>query len=309
MKCLVTGATGFIGRRLCTELKASGHAVLPLSLHTATLPDGTSCKALDLTRNLPDDLMAGVDVVFHLAGIAHQKAAPEQYQALNYSATVRLAQAAAAAGVGHFVYLSSVKAMGPAVTATPRIESDCRDPEDAYGRSKWQAECALRAMPSAAAMPVSIIRPALVFGPGVKGNLRLLASAARLGLPRPPQGGRRSLIALDDLVEMLCLFVAPPAWGAGTWIASAEARSTREIFELLRRADGKGAGLSWAPAAAWRLAAALLDRVRGNTGASTYDKLFAAELYDNSALLAATGWQPSRTFAATAHTLFDRGGN
>ena len=101
------------------------------------------------------------------------------------------------------------------------------------------------------------------------------------------------MIALPDLVELLCLLASSPASGVSTWIASGEhSYSTRDIYDCLRRASGRGMGIAWLPLWGWRLAAALLDLSTSPGGESTYDKLFGTELYSNAALLAATDWRP-----------------
>ena len=146
MKCLVTGATGYIGRHLCQQLLARGDSITALSKTGAFLPGGTPTRAIDLASMMPErGLLEGVDVVFHLAGIAHQSAPASAYRELNELATLRLARLSAAAGVGTFVFLSSVKAMGPATHAEERSEQDCTAPADPYGWSKWSAENALQA--------------------------------------------------------------------------------------------------------------------------------------------------------------------
>jgi nucleoside-diphosphate-sugar epimerase len=294
VKCLVTGATGFIGRALCGQLAARGDAVTPLSKTGSSLADGTSTQALDLTDTDFDvGSLAGVDTVFHLAGIAHQSADAPRYRELNYLATLRLARLAAVAGVRCFVFLSSIKAMGHAPDAGERCEEECVLPTDPYGLSKWQAECALREEFGTGAMAVRILRPALVYGPGVKGNLHSLAKAVKLGLPRPPQEGGRSMVALQDLLESIVLVAAHAAPGVQTWIVSdGQSYSTRDVYDLLRRANGKGRGLAWLPDRGWRLGAALLDRLTHRDPGSTYQKLFGTDLYSNRALLAATDWRP-----------------
>jgi nucleoside-diphosphate-sugar epimerase len=222
-----------------------------------------------------DELLLGVDVVFHLAGIAHQHAPDAAYHAINYLATVRLAHQAARAGVRCFVFLSSVKAMGPADAQGARSEDDCALPGDAYGRSKWQAECALREEFAGGAMSVIILR------------------AVRAGLPRPPQTGGRSMVALDDLVELLCKVERYAGERVQTWIvADGQVYTTRYIYDQLRLAQGKGTGLAWLPPSGWRLAATLLDRLTGAAPGATFDKLFGTELYSSAALVAATGWRP-----------------
>ncbi len=295
MKCVVSGATGFIGRQLCQQLAARGDTVIALSKHGAPLSSGEPTLALDLARKAPDsDLLHGVDVFFHLAGIAHRRAREPDYDELNYQATVRLARLASAAGIRCFIFLSSVKAMGPPPSAAARSESTCTFPVDAYGRSKWQAECALREQFTDDPMSVVIVRPALVYGASVKGNLQNLASAVRRGLPRPPQGGGRSMIALTDLVELLCgIAKRPPPTGVHTWIACGiESYSTQEIYDLLREAHGLGRSSGWWPRWVWRMGARLLDIASNNYEESTYEKLFGTELYSNAAVVADTQWRP-----------------
>lgn len=302
MKCLVSGATGFIGRSLCRRLVLDGHAVMALSKSGGPLPDGTPTMAMDLSLNLPSvEQLQGIDVVFHLAGIAHQHAPASAYAALNERATVALAERCQQAGVGRFIFLSSVKAMGPARDHVSRTESDCRPPSDPYGQSKWRAECQLREASDKSPMSVVVIRPALVYGREPKGNLALLARGVRAGLPRPPAGGARSMIALEDLVEALLLVASSPLEGAHTWIA-ADSRpySTRFLYDQLRSAAGRGTGLAWLPAPGWRLAAAVLDLCTGKRGESTYDKLFGTELYSAAALMQATGWRPAVRFEMLA---------
>ncbi|MEH6635219.1 MAG: NAD-dependent epimerase/dehydratase family protein [Halioglobus sp.] len=294
MKCFVSGATGFIGRQLCQQLIARGDSVIALSKSGAPLVDGTATLALDLTAHEPAaELLQGVDVVFHLAGIAHRQAPQADYQRLNFQVTLHLARQAAAAGVKCFVFLSSVKAMGVTDSVTVRSEDDCVTPVDDYGRSKWQAECALREEFSGAAMAVVILRPALVYGANVKGNLHRLATAVRRGLPRPPPEGARSMIAVQDLADLLCQIAVRPPVGVHTWIAcDGSAYSTRLIYDLLRQAYHKPPGRAWLPRRVWWLAARLLDLMARQSDEPTFKKLFGTELYSNAAVLAATHWQP-----------------
>lgn len=260
---------------------------------------------MDLAHSDPDSgLLQGVDVVFHLAGIAHQSAPESAYSALNYTGTLRLARLAAAAGVRCFVFLSSVKAMGAPPSADVRAESACTLPTEAYGLSKWQAECALRDEFTGQDMSVVIVRPALVYGAEAKGNLQALATGARWGLPRPPQVGRRSMIALGDLVELLCVIAQSPPLGVHTWIAcGAQAYSTREIYDLLRESQGKGRGIAWLPQRVWQWGAGLFDALARRDRGTTYDKLFGTELYTNAAVTQATAWRPVTTFADTVRDI------
>jgi UDP-glucose 4-epimerase len=294
VKCLVSGATGFIGRQLCQQLAVSGNTVIALSKYGAPLSDEQPTLALDLTQSDPEaSCFEGVEVCFHLAGIAHQQAPDSAYQRLNCDATLRLARMASNAGVRCFVFLSSVKAMGPPYTTAERSEGDGSRPSDPYGLSKWRAECALREAFVGDRMSIVIVRPALVYGVNVKGNLRTLARGVRNGLPRPPQGGRRSMIALDDLVDLLCVVARHPPPGITTWIAcGGESYSAREIYDLLRAADSRGSGVSWLPRWVWWVGTHLRDLALGRPGERSYDKLFGTELYSSAAVLAAMQWRP-----------------
>jgi UDP-glucose 4-epimerase len=294
VKCLVTGATGFIGRVLCCELLAQGDEVVAFSRHGHDVVPGLVSVAVDLAvEEVPAEYLAGVDTVFHLAGIAHQSASADQYDAVNHCAPLRLAHSAQALGVKHFLFLSSVKAMGPASSDTARSELDCTEPADPYGRSKLQAEDALRNEFAASSMSLAIIRPALVYGEHVKGNMQRLASAVRQGLPRPPVGGRRSMIAVQDLATLLRHVARSDRPGVNTWIAcGAGSYSTQQIYQMMRTALGLSPGPSLLPRWCWRLGGGLLDRLRGNSGESTYKKLFGAELYSNQRIVADTGWKP-----------------
>jgi nucleoside-diphosphate-sugar epimerase len=183
--------------------------------------------------------------------------------------------------------------MGPAPDGRERSEQDGSAPTDPYGWSKWSAENALLAEFAQSPMAVVILRPALVYGPAAKGNLALLARAVRAGLPRPPALGARSMVALADLVDLLCIVAEEAKPGVQTWIASdGEHYTTRFIYDQMRLAAGMGAGRAWLPTAAWRLAAALLDLRGSRQGESTFDKLFGTELYSNRAVQAATRWRP-----------------
>lgn len=307
----MSGATGFIGRDLCRQLLERGDEVIALSKGGAPLASGAPTIALDLAGAMPrPQMLEGVDVVFHLAGIAHQNAQASAYRELNELATLQLARLSAAAGVACFVFLSSVKAMGAAADDSERAEPDGGAPADPYGWSKWSAENALQAEFAHGPMAVVILRPALVYGPAAKGNLALLARGVRAGLPRPPPLGARSMVALADLVELLGIVPADARPGVQTWIVTDGQRySTRYIYDQLRLAAGMGVGHAWLPTPAWRLAAALLDLRGGRRVESTFAKLFGTELYSNRAVLAATRWRPRTQLQDVAAELMATAGS
>ena len=296
MKYLVTGATGFIGSELCRQISQAGDEMLAFSSSGSPLADGTFTRALDLRAGLPDSKeMAGADAVVHLAGIAHREAGIEEYEAVNQRATVALAKRAASAGVRSFVFLSSVKAMGPATAEQPRAESDCNAPTDAYGRSTREAELALVDEFAGTDLSVTILRPALVYGINPRGNLALLSQAVDRGLPRPPADGGRSMIGRADLCQIIRLFATRARPGVHTYIAAdGEQYSTRRIYDALRSARGLGKGFGWCPRWGWRLGCSLLD-LKSNSPESTWERLFGVETFSSNALREALNWQTRQT--------------
>jgi len=253
------------------------------------------------TETVPGSLLSDVDVVFHLAGIAHQRAEPSQYERVNHRATLELAAAAAAAGVKTFVFLSSVKAMGPPQSDAERTESDGQPAVDPYGRSKAQAEQDLISAYSDSDMSVIILRPALVYGAGARGNLQLLAKAVRAGVPRPPERGGRSMISLKDLTSLLYRLALESPEGVHTWIVCDDNHySACGIHDLMRAALGKGPALSWIPLAGWRLVCALRDVLARPADGSTFEKVFGTEQYSAAALKRDMNWAPATTLADIA---------
>ena len=294
MKCLVTGATGFIGRALCRSLAAADIEIVALSEQGLPTTDDLPTRAIDLSRcDVAPELWQGVDAVVHLAGIAHRTATDEQYEQINHQATMRLARNARDAGVGCFVFLSSVKAMGTANGVLERVETDALEPQDNYGRSKWLAEKNLRRELEGSEMSLVILRPALVYGEGVKGNLATMARAVRAGMPRPPCAGGRSMIALPDLVSLIMLLITSPPQGQRTWMVSdGECYSTRRIYDEMRVALGRRPGVAWLPLWGWRLGLWLVDAMRPQSE-SVSERILGYECYSNKALCEATQWSPA----------------
>jgi len=202
---LVTGASGFIGSNLCRYIRKQGHTVRALLRRPMEGPWDEAYQG-DLTKNpLPAGLFEGVEGIFHVAGLAHAQTFSDgtasSHWKVNVEGTESLLSAAHQAGVKRFIYFSSVKA-----AADPG--EHCADetwdqvPEDDYGRSKREAEIRVLQAGKENGMHVCNLRPALVYGPGVKGNLKRMMQAIAQGKfpPLPEFGNRRSLVSLTDLV-------------------------------------------------------------------------------------------------------------
>ena len=297
---VVTGASGFIGTHLVATLASRGWRVrVP-----ARDQELNGCAALErlpaeLTLTSRADAWArcldDVDVVFHLAGIAHRQASADALRAVNAQSPAMLASAAAAAGVRRLVWLSSVKVLGD-VSAKPLAEDAPYAPTDGYGVSKMHGEQGLLAVPRPG---VSIVRPPLVYGPGVKANflaLLSLARRARQGWPLPLGGARapRSVVGVANLCDFLMLLADSSAEGADGVLHVADAKDlcVVELLEMLN--DGQ-------PLRLWRVPGPLAAgglRVLGQGAA--FSRLFEPLQLDCRKTRAQMGWQPP---AASAELL------
>jgi len=284
----VTGATGFIGQRLVARLKAQGERLKILSRSHHPEVETVVC---DLQRAvIPDGALEGVDTVFHLAGYAHdlRDAAELEglYRKVNVDATVRLAELAVYAGVKRFVFVSSVKAGGSAEAGGV--------PEGIYGKTKREAELQLLEISRRSSMHVAIVRPVLVYGPGVKGNLQLMRSAIKKGWfpPLPETGNRRSMIHVDDLVRAL-LLVAEDDQANGEILIATDGKphSSREIYEAICASVGCSPRQWSVPRFLFDFIASLNSKLRYKL-----DKLMGDECY-SSAKLESLGFKAEKRLA------------
>jgi len=254
----VTGAAGFVGAALCGELYSRGFAVRSVvrSLHSAEPASGVEQIAVSNLDAATDwsSALGGVDCVIHCAARAHvmhetEADALAAYRSENVDGSQRLAEQAAAAGVRRLVYLSSIKVNGESTDGLPRpfgARNDEVNPEDPYGVSKWEAEQALWAVAASTCLEVVVVRPPLVYGPSVKGNLARLLKLVRLGVPLPfgAVHNQRSLIGLDNLVDLLIRCVDHPAAAGQTLLVSdGEDISTPDLLRYMANALGRSARL------------------------------------------------------------------
>ena len=211
MNCLLTGSSGFIGSRLLQILCNDEFSVSVISRSNIA---GQKTYICDFENDqIPKDAFKSIDVVIHLAGVAHDtrriKNIEGIYRKLNVDLTVKLARLAADNDVKKFVYISSVKAGGSPSSGICSSELNQNEPESIYGKTKREAELLLLEIGKESGMHISIIRPALVYGPNVKGNLKLMLSSVKKGWfrPLPKMDNQRSMIHVDDLVRAI-LFVS-----------------------------------------------------------------------------------------------------
>lgn len=309
---LVTGATGFVGGRLVAALGAAGlrpRVLLrqPLAHHPAWRGAAVDIHLADLASDsLREQLApacAGVGTIFHCAGFAHAlddggANFAQQHARINRDAALCLGELAAAAGVKRLIFVSSVKALGE--SSTPIDDHHPAAPIDPYGRAKREAEQGLLELSQRSQLDVRIVRPAMVYGRGGRGNLLRMAAAIRAGRfpPLPETGNRRSLVHIDDLVEALLLIARhPAASGQAFIVADARAYSGRELYDALRAALGLPATRLAVPAALLRLLASVGDGLQRLSGRTLpFNRTVLARLLDSaeylpSAIRNRLGWQ------------------
>ena len=294
----VTGATGFIGQALCDTLAAAGRPLRRIvRARVPALPDAVAVGDIGSTTDWRAAL-EGARCVVHLAARTHvmrESAADPlaEYRRANVESTMRLAREAAAAGVRRFVFMSSIKVNGES-TRRPYTEADPPRPEDAYGVSKWETEQALAAVAGATGLEVVVLRPPLVYGPGVKGNfLRLLRIVAREErLPLASVANRRSLIYVGNLADAVITAIdAPRAAGRTFLTADPEDVSTPDLVRAIAQALGTRARLLPCPVALLHLGAMLAGR------GGDVERLTGSLQVDASALQRELGWRPRLTLA------------
>jgi UDP-glucose 4-epimerase len=287
----LTGATGFIGRHLLRELPARGYRVRVLLRRPADVPPGASSAVVgDIAA--PQNMAAalrGVDVIIHSAGLAHAMSGrPEDdYRAINTEATVALARAAERAGIKRFVFLSSIRAQSGPTAEGVLTEEQEPQPTDPYGRSKLAAEQGLAEL----GIDWVALRPVLVYGPGVKGNMAALLDLARSRFPLPFGGlkAQRSILGVDNLVSAVDTVLKLEGPVRRPFIvADPEPMTVGGMVAALREGLGRGPGLLPVPAALLGAAARAVGR------GEAFDRVSGSLVASPKALMDA-GWQPPLT--------------
>ena len=259
---LVTGATGFVGRALCERLK--GRDALRIAVRNPIAgawaePSDVVQAALDPAQDWRPAL-EGITTIVHCAARVHvmndDAADPlREFRRINADGTLRLATQAAEAGAGRFVFISSIKVNGEStVPGRPFTAQQAPAPIDPYGVSKWEAEQQLRKLSAETGMELVIIRPVLVYGPGVKANFLNMMKWLYKGVPLPLGAihNKRSLVSLDNLVDLIVTCIDHPRAANQTFLVSdGEDLSTTELLQRMSRALGKRPRLL--PVPAWTL--------------------------------------------------------
>lgn len=297
MIVLVTGASGFVGRALCSQLVAQGWTVRAAVRSRASAQDLPGCESIEVGNIGPDtdwrEALRGVDAVAHLAARVHVMREPSAdpsaaFRQVNVEGTLQLARSAAAGGIQRLLFLSSVKVNGESSTR-PLVETDAPAPGDAYGASKWAAEQALSSVARETGLPTVILRPPLVYGPRVKANFLRLMQAVACGVPLPLGAiqNRRSLVYLGNLVDAMRVCLTQPGVAGGTYFVSdGEDLSTPDLVRRL------AAALAVRPRV-WPVPPILLHWLGALTGRrAAIERLTGSLQVDIGALRRDAGWVP-----------------
>jgi UDP-glucose 4-epimerase len=299
----ITGANGFVGKKLCQALDSKNLKLLVRFRNTSISKEQIICNFENF--DIPSNSFLGVSTVFHLAGVAHddreESKIEKLYRRVNIEATIHLARLAIDSGVKKFVFISSVKAGGKSLNGKCSKEEDQAEPEGIYGKTKREAELKLLEIARKSDMQVCIIRPALVYGPNLKGNLKLMMSGIKSGWfpPLPEIVNKRSMIHVDDLVRAI-LFVSEESRADGEIFIATDGNpySTREIYESMCNAIGR-------PIPNWSVPKFIFDILAlfGSKINFKVNKLMGNECY-SSEKLKSLGFHSKRSLSEINETFF-----
>lgn len=297
---LITGATGFVGRTAVPRLVAEGHSVRALTRGAQSPSVGVTqvIGSLEKVERWAEAL-SGVGSVVHLAArvhVMHERAADPlaAFRAINRDATLALAEAAVKAGVRRFVYISTIKVHGESTSGQPFRAEDRPAPVDPYGISKWEAEQGLQAIAQRTGLEVVVIRPPLVHGPSVGGNLRRLLGLVARGIPLPFGSitNSRRMVGVRNLADLIAVAIGHPAAPVAPLLAGdLESVSTPELVRLLGVGLGRPARILPVPVALLRLAGVLTGQ------AAEVDRLVGSLEIDIAQTRTRLQWTPPHSLA------------
>jgi len=315
MKILVTGPDGFVGSAVCAKLFADGLQVRGAQWKSAPLSEGCASVVVGNIDAETDwkNALDGIDAVVHLAARVHimddTSADPlAAFREVNVEGTRHLAESAAKAGVKRFVFISSIKVNGEQTSEVGGQESDVNDrgqsykmmfsesdtpnPQDPYGQSKHEAEVALREIEAETGMEVVILRPPLLYGPGVKANFLKLIQLVDKGIPLPLGGikNKRSFLSLTNFADLISTCVSVPGAAGQTFtVCDGDDVSSGELVERIAKALGKKSLLLPVPDGLMKLAGKLTGK------SAQVQRLCSSLQIDSSHVRKALDWNPPVT--------------
>lgn len=301
MRVLVTGGGGFLGSRLCQHLTQQGHEVRATTQQTGLEIKNVEVNAgYSLNENTDwSKVLTGIDVIVHTAARVHvmkdHVSKPElEFLSVNTWATKALAQQAIKAGVKRFIFISTIKVNGEiSAPSHPFVEQIHSAPDDAYAYSKWQAEIELLKLTETSPMEVVIVRPPLIYGPGVKGNFEKLLKLVKTGLPLPFGNieNKRSLIAIDNLTSFISLCAEHPKAANQIFvIADGEDVSTSQLIKYIAECmNHKKLSLIPFPVSVISLLAKIFRK------GDAVNRLIGSLQVDSSKARKLLGWKPTTT--------------
>lgn len=309
MNILLTGATGFIGSALLARLAGTDGIVASAAVRSPFATQHTpffTVGSLGANTNWSAALK-GQQVVIHLAGRAHvlkEKTSADplaEFRKVNVAGTLSLARQAAAGGVKRFIFISSIGVNG-VISSRPFTEQDQPNPAGPYALSKWEAEQALWNLQRETGMELVIIRPPLTYGANAPGNFDALVKWVAKGAPLPLGAvhNKRTLIGLDNLVDLIAVCITHPAAANEVFLAGdSEGVSTTELLRKVGRAMGRKTRLVPVPAGLLVLAASLLGKQ------ATAQRLLGSLQVDNSKARRVLGWNPPYSLEQGLRRCFD----
>jgi nucleoside-diphosphate-sugar epimerase len=298
VRIAVTGATGFVGRHLRARLERDGMRVIEIG----RAPSSQAAEFFRIESLGPETgygtALSGCHAVVHLAARVHvmrddAEDPLAEFQAVNLHGTVNLARQAAKAGVWRFVYVSSIKVNGESTAGRPFTEADEPAPTDPYAVSKWQAEQALHRIGLESGMEIVIVRPPLVYGPGVRANFHSLMRLVRWGWPLPLGSirNRRSMIYVENLADALILCATHPAAAGQTYLVSdGEDVSTPQLVRAIASAMRCPDRVFSFPLPVMRFAARMFGKL------PVLDRLTQSLEVDSSKIRRELDWKPVYSF-------------
>lgn len=297
LQILVTGANGFVGRALSAESVARGLLVQGATRMPNDLPIGVQNIVVGSIHEGTGwlNVLKNCSVILHIAARAHVMHDNEVdplsvFRSVNVAGTLNLARQSAETGVKRFVFISSVKVNGEFTSSAQSFkETDTSNPQDPYSQSKHEAEVGLRQISAETGMEVVIIRPPLVYGPGVKANFAALMRAVQKGWPLPLGAvhNQRSLVALDNLVDFIITCINHPNAANQTFLVSdGQDLSTTELLQGMAKAAGVPSRLLPIPVWALQNAASVIGK------GEVIQRLFGNLQVDISKARNLLGWTP-----------------